>query len=384
HYTSGPTVHVLDASRAVGVVGKLLDPERRGPFVEEVMGEYESERERRAGRRERTQLLPVGEARRRAHDPDWSGYTPPRPAQPGIHEFKQIPIAEIRPYIDWTPFFQAWEVPGKYPDLFDDETVGEHARSLFDDAIEMLDRIEREELLEARAVVGLFPASAVGDDIQVFCDEGRGDVRTTLHGLRQQFAKDGRENYCLSDFVAPSDSGLEDWVGGFAVTTGLGAKDVADAFALENDDYSAIMVKSLADRLAEALAERMHAIVRRELWGYAPDEELGNDGLISEAYQGIRPAPGYPACPDHTEKRTLFDLLDVEKRIGVELTESFAMSPAASVSGWYFSHPSSSYFGIGRIGRDQVDDYATRKGWSIEEAEQWLAPSLGYEPGGGS
>ena len=384
HYTGGPTVHVLDASRAVGVVGKLLDPARRDAFVEEVMAEYEVERERRAGRRERTQLLPVGEARRRAHDPDWSDYTPPRPAKPGIHEFKQIPIAEIRPFIDWTPFFQAWEVPGKYPDLFDDETVGEHARSLFDDATEMLDRIEREGLLEARAVVGLFPASAVGDDIRVFSDEGRGEVRTTLHGLRQQFAKDGRENYCLSDFIAPSETGLEDWVGGFAVTTGLGAEEVADALALEHDDYSAIMVKSLADRLAEALAERMHAIVRRELWAYAPDEELGNDGLISEAYQGIRPAPGYPACPDHTEKRTLFDLLDVERRIGIELTESFAMSPAASVSGWYFSHPSSSYFGIGRLGRDQVEDYAARKGWSLEQAEQWLAPSLGYEPGDGA
>jgi 5-methyltetrahydrofolate--homocysteine methyltransferase len=370
----------LDASRAVGVVGKLLDPTRRDAFLVEVAAEYEAERERRAGRRERTQLLPIGEARRRAHQPDWSEYTPPRPAKPGVHEFRQIPISEIRPYIDWTPFFQAWEVPGKYPDLFEDETVGEHARALFDDATAMLDRMEREQLIEARAVVGLFPASSVGDDIRVFADEKRGDVQATVHGIRQQFAKDGRENYCLSDFVAPSETGLEDWVGAFAVTAGIGAKEVADALALEHDDYSAILVKSLADRLAEALAERMHAMVRRELWGYAPDEGLDNDALIAEKYQGIRPAPGYPACPDHTEKRTLFELLDVERRIGIELTEGFSMYPAAAVSGWYFSHPSSRYFGVGRVGRDQVQDYADRKGWTVKEAEQWLAPSLGYEP----
>jgi 5-methyltetrahydrofolate--homocysteine methyltransferase len=381
HYQAGPTVHVLDASRAVGVVGKLLDPKRKDAFIEEVEAEYEAERERRAGRRERTELLSIDEARRRKHEIDWKGYTPPRPCKPGVHEYLDIPLSEIRPYIDWTPFFQAWEVPGKYPDLLDDETVGEHARSLFEDARKMLDRIEKEGRLEARAVIGLFPAASIGDDIRVYTDDTRGEVRTTLHGLRQQFAKKGRENYCLSDFVAPEDSGREDWVGGFAVTAGIGAKELADELALANDDYASILVKSIADRLAEALAERMHAIVRQEVWGYAPDEALANDDLIREEYTGIRPAPGYPACPDHTEKRTLFELLDVTNTIGVELTESCAMYPAASVSGWYFSHPSSRYFGVGRIGRDQVEDYAARKGWSLEEAEQWLAPSLGYEPG---
>ncbi|MDZ7779114.1 MAG: methionine synthase [Gemmatimonadota bacterium] len=377
----GPTVHVLDASRAVGVVGKLLDPNKKEGYLEEVTADYQAERERRAGRQARTKLLPIGEARRRAHKPEWDGYTPPTPNKPGIHEFNDIPISEIRRYIDWTPFFQAWEVPGKYPDLFEDEDVGPQAKSLFDDAIEMLDYLEKEEILEARALVGLFPASAVGDDIRVFKDEGREDVLTTLHSLRQQFAKKGRANYCLSDFVAPEDTGLEDWVGAFAVTTGLGAKEYADKLASENDDYASILVKSLADRLAEALAERMHAVVRQELWGYAPDEDLDNEGLVAEEYVGIRPAPGYPACPDHTEKRTLFELLDVTNKVGIELTDGFAMYPAASVSGWYFSHPSSKYFGIGRIGRDQIEDYAARKDWTVEEAEQWLAPSLGYEPG---
>ena len=381
HYTSGPTVHVLDASRAVGVVGKLLDEKRRDAFLTEVSAEFAAERERRAGRRERTELLDLEEARSRKHEIDWASYTPPRPRKPGVHEFVDIPLADIRPYIDWTPFFQAWEVPGKYPDLLDDEKVGEQARSLFDDAQKMLDRLEKERRLEARAVVGLFPAASVGDDIRLYTDESRTEVRTTLHNLRQQFSKKGRENYALSDFVAPEGSGREDWVGGFAVTAGLGAKAFADELAMANDDYASILVKSVADRLAEALAERMHALVRKELWGYAADEELDNEGLIREAYTGIRPAPGYPACPDHTEKRTLFELLDVPARVGIELTESCAMTPAASVSGWYFSHPSSRYFGIGRLGPDQVADYARRKGWKVEEAEQWLAPNLGYEPG---
>ncbi len=381
HYKTGPTVHVLDASRAVGVVGKLLDPKRKDAFLEEIEAEFESERERRAGRRERTELLSIDEARRRRHEIDWSSYTPPRPSKPGVHQFLDIPLSEIRPYIDWTPFFQAWEVPGKYPDILDDETVGEHARALFEDARKMLDRVEKEGRLEARAVIGLFPAASIDDDIRVYTDDSRGEVRTTLHGMRQQFAKKGRENYCLSDFVAPDHSAREDWVGGFAVTAGIGAKELADELALAHDDYGSILVKSIADRLAEALAERMHAIVRREIWGYATDEALDNDDLIREEYVGIRPAPGYPACPDHTEKRTLFELLDVTDAIGIELTESCAMYPAASVSGWYFSHPSSRYFGVGRIGRDQVEDYAARKGWSLEEAEQWLAPSLGYEPG---
>jgi 5-methyltetrahydrofolate--homocysteine methyltransferase len=384
HYESGPTVHVLDASRAVGVVGKLLDAKRRDAFLEEVAAQFASERERRGGRHERTELLDIAEARSRKHRIDWTAYTPPRPREPGVHEFIDIPLSDIRPYIDWTPFFQAWEVPGRYPDLLDDENVGEHARTLLEDAQDMLDRIEEEGRLEARAVVGLFPAASVGDDIRLYTDESRKEVRATLHNLRQQFAKQGRENYALSDFVAPEGSGKDDWVGGFAVTAGVGAKEFADELALAHDDYASILVKSVADRLAEALAEFMHARVRGELWGYASDEELDNEELIRESYTGIRPAPGYPACPDHTEKRTLFELLDVPARGGIELTESCAMTPAASVSGWYFSHPSSRYFGVGRVGPDQIADYARRKGWSVTDAEQWLAPNLGYEPGGES
>jgi 5-methyltetrahydrofolate--homocysteine methyltransferase len=381
HYTSGPTVHVLDASRAVGVVGRLLDPAKREPFVAEVSAEYAAERERRAGRAARTALLPLEEARRRAVQIDWGAYVPPRPREPGTHEYRSVPLAELRPYIDWTPFFHAWEIRGKYPDVLTDPTVGPQAAALFRDATDMLDRIEREGLLEARAVVGIFPAASTGDDILVFEDEARRELRARLYGLRQQFSKDGRENLALADYVSPEGKGPADWVGAFAVTAGIGAEQLADDFAAAHDDYGAILVKSLADRLAEALAERMHEVVRRSLWGYAPDEEFDSEALIDERYVGIRPAPGYPACPDHTEKRTLFDLLDATDRIGVALTESCAMTPAASVSGWYLSHPDARYFGVGRLGRDQVEDYAARKGWSVSEAERWLAPNLGYEPG---
>jgi len=375
----GATVHVLDASRAVGVVGALLDHDRREDFVDRIRDEYRDVREKRAGRREKSELLSLAEARGRALklNPKMPA---PAPAHPGVRVFASVPVAEIRPYIDWTPFFQAWELHGKYPSILDDELVGVEARKLLADAQAMLDRIEKEELLRPQAVVGIFPAASVGDDIEVYSDDSRKQVSAVVHGLRQQFAKGERENLCLSDFVFPKGSGTPDWIGAFAVTAGHGAEELAAALEAKHDDYSAILVKSLADRLAEALAERMHEVVRKEIWGYAAKESLDNESLIAEAYQGVRPAPGYPACPDHTEKRTLFDLLDVEGTIGVDLTESFAMTPGASVSGWYFASPEARYFGVGRIGRDQVQDYAARKGWTVTEAEQWLSPNLGYDP----
>ncbi len=378
----GATVHVLDASRAVGVVGTLLDRKRHDAFVAEVRAEYGELRKKRADRREKSKLLPVDEARSRGLRIDWDEDRPRPPAAPGIHVVDSISVGDLRPYIDWTPFFQAWELQGKHPAILNDDTVGASARTLLSDGEAMLDRIESEELLRARAVVGVFPAGAVGDDIRIYADESREQVRAVVHGLRQQFAKAGRENLCLSDFVAPAESGPPDWFGAFAVTAGHGAAELAASLEAENDDYGAILVKSLADRLAEALTERMHQMVRTEIWGYAADEALDSDALIAESYRGIRPAPGYPACPDHTEKRTLFELLDVEACIGIRLTESYAMIPAASVSGWYLAHPAATYFGVGRLGRDQVEDYATRKGWTVEEAERWLAPNLGYEPEG--
>ena len=380
----GPTVHVLDASRAVGVVGALLDRGRRDAFMERVRAEYVEARERRASRGDRTDLLPLGEARARAVRSDWATYHPPVPRSPGVHAFSHVPVSTLRPYIDWTPFFQAWEVQGKYPEILADPVVGVQAQSLFDDAQVMLDRLEREDLVHPSAVVGLFPAASVADDVRIYTDETRREVLAMAHGLRQQFAKQGRDNLCLSDFVAPADGGPPDWIGAFAVTAGAEAEVLAHAFEAEHDDYSAILVKSLADRLAEAMAERMHELVRGELWGYASDETLANEQLIAEGYRGIRPAPGYPACPDHTEKRTLFALLDAEAAIGISLTESCAMTPPASVSGWYFSHPDARYFGVGRLGRDQLEDYAARKGWPLAEAERWLAPNLAYDPEGGA
>ena len=381
HCYDAPTVHVLDASRAVGVVGTLLDKGRREAFVKALRDEYREVRERRAARGEASELLTVEEARARAPRFDWAAYEPSAPQCPGVHEYADLSIAELRRYIDWTPFFQAWELKGKHPDILEDDVVGEQARSLLADAERLLDRIEREALLSARAVVGLFPAAAEGDDVLVYEDASRSSVRAVARGLRQQFAKKGRPNHSLSDFVAPAGSGKPDWIGAFAVTAGFGADALVESMRAEHDDYGAILVKSLADRLAEAAAEMMHERVRRELWGYASDERLSNAEMIAEAYRGIRPAPGYPACPDHTEKGTLFSLLDAQRRIGVQLTESYAMTPPASVAGWYFAHPEAAYFGIGRLGRDQVEDYARRKGWSLQEAEQWLSPNLGYEPG---
>ena len=379
-YTRGPTVHVLDASRAVGTLSSLLTPDQHDAFVRDVREEYGGLRDRRARRDARTTLLSLSEARDRALETDWTRHAPEAPHHPGVHEF-QVAVADLRPLIDWTPFFQAWELHGKHPAILDDGTVGEQARSLLADAEELLDRVEADALLEPRAVVGIFPAGREGDDVRLFADEGRTEVRATIHGLRQQFAKEGRANLCLADYVAPVDSGVPDWAGAFAVTAGRGLDEYVAEREAAHDDYQAILAKSVADRLAEALAEWAHREVRTRLWGYASDETLENPDLIAEDYRGIRPAPGYPACPDHTEKRTLFDLLCAEERLGMSLTESCAMDPPASVSGWYFAHPRARYFGVGRLGRDQVEDYARRKGMPVAEAERWLAPSLDYEPG---
>jgi len=377
----GPTVHVPDASRAVGVVARLLDAGARDGFIAQVRADYAEVRRQRAGRRGRAETLPLEEARAHAFRTEWSAYQAPTPAAPGLHVF-DVPVHELRDWIDWTPFFRTWELAGAYPAILDDREVGDQARTLLADARAVLHRMESEGVLRPRAVVGLFPANAVGDDVELYEDDARSKVTAVLHALRQQFAKEGRENLCLADFVAPKASGVADWVGAFAVTSGAGLDTLVDAFKADNDDYSAIMAKAVADRLAEALAEHTHARVRRELWGYAPNEALDNDAVIAEAYRGIRPAPGYPACPDHTEKRTLFALLDAEARVGIRLTESYAMDPPASVSGWYIAHPAAHYFGVGRIGRDQVEDYARRKGMTVLEAERWLAPNLAYEPEG--
>ncbi len=378
----GTTVHVLDASRSVGVVSNLLSADRRDRFQNDVRAEYDRLRET-YGQRERTKVLrSLDDARRRRVPIAWDGYVPPRPARMGITHFAPYPLDELVAYVDWTPFFHTWELRGAYPAILDDPRVGEQARTLLADARALLDRIIRDRRLEARAVVGFFPANADGDDIAVFPDEGRREPIAMLHHLRQQMVKpDDRANLCLADFVAPRASGIPDWIGAFAVTAGHGLDALVTEFEAAHDDYNAILAKALADRLAEALAERLHERVRRELWGYAPDERLANDALIAERYRGIRPAPGYPACPDHTEKRALFTLLDVEAATGIRLTESCAMWPAAAVSGWYFSHPEAFYFGVGKIGRDQVDDYARRKGIARDEAERWLAPNLAYDRG---
>jgi 5-methyltetrahydrofolate--homocysteine methyltransferase len=313
---------------------------------------------------------------------DWAAYQPPRPRLLGTRSFRSYPVAELIPYIDWTPFFATWEIKGTYPLLLDDPKVGAAARSLFDDAQAMLAKMVEEAWLTASGVIGFFPANAEGDDIIVYADETRTRERTRLFTLRQQMARtsDRRRHVALADFVAPAASGRADYIGGFAVTAGIGEEAIAERFARANDDYSKILSQALADRLAEAFAERMHERVRKEFWGYAADEALSKEALIRETYAGIRPAPGYPAQPDHTEKRTLFDLLDAEAATGIKLTESFAMWPGSSVSGLYFSHPDSHYFGVGRIEQDQAEDYAARKGWSLAEAERWLGPILNYEP----
>jgi 5-methyltetrahydrofolate--homocysteine methyltransferase len=374
---SAPTVHVLDASRSVGVVGELLNDQRRDEFSARIRAEYAEVREQYAARGARRQLLTLQEARSHALHTAWSEYEPPVPRLPGVHVLEDQALAELVPYIDWTPFFQAWELAGKFPRILDDPRVGEQARVLYEEAEALLESIIADRGLRARGALGLFPAASIGDDIVVFEGQERREIVARVPGLRQQFGKgDGRPNLALSDFVAPSDSGRDDWLGAFVVTAGHGLEDLCEAFERDHDDYRAILARSLADRLAEAFAERLHEQVRKRFWGYAQTEELGAEGLIQEEYRGIRPAPGYPACPDHSVKQVLFDLLDAPRHTEVSLTESYAMLPAASVAGWYFSHPASTYFGVGRIDRDQVRDYATRTGRTIEEAERWLGPVL--------
>lgn len=378
---SGPVVWVKDASRSVPVAAALLDDKQRPALLEATEKDYASLRERHAQKNERP-MVTLEKARANRTPIEWDGYTPPVPAQGlGVREFLDYDLAELREYIDWQPFFNAWEMKGRFPDILNNPASGEAARRLYDDAQQMLDTAIKEKWLTANGVIGFFPANAVGDDIAVYTDETRTEVLTTLRNLRQQGEhRDGIPNRSLGDFVAPKDTGSADHIGAFAVTAGLGSADKIAEFKADHDDYSAILLESLADRLAEAFAERMHERVRKEFWGYQPDEHLDNEELIGEKYVGIRPAPGYPACPEHTEKETLFELLDVTKRTGIELTESMAMWPGAAVSGWYFSHPQSQYFVVGRLAQDQVADYAKRKGWTLQEAERWLAPNLGYNP----
>ncbi len=376
----GPVVHVLDASRAVGVVSQLRSVEKRPAFDAENRREQERLRREHAARRSGRPLLSLEEARRRRTRIEWRGYEPPQPAFRGGRELAVVPLADLVPYVDWTPFFSAWELRGTYPRIFDNPEWGRRARELFDDAQAMLRRLVGDGSLEARAVYGFFPANAAGDDIEVYADSSRQGLLGTLHTLRQQADKgEGEPAQALADFVAPRETGLQDWIGAFAVTAGLGAEELVAAHEGQHDDYAAIMVKALADRLAEALAEWLHRKARAE-WGYAEGEDLSIEDLIREKYRGIRPAPGYPACPDHTEKRLLFDLLGGEERVGIRLTETFAMRPAASVCGFYFAHPQARYFALGKIGRDQVLDYHRRKGMDLRAVERWLAPSLAYDP----
>ncbi|MER0344028.1 methionine synthase [Vibrio vulnificus] len=373
---SHPVVYVNNASRAVGVCTSLLSDELRPAFVERLQADYELVRDQHNRKKPRTKPVTLEVARANKVAIDWQSYTPPAPSQPGVHVFDDFDVATLRQYIDWTPFFLTWSLVGKYPTIFEHEEVGEEAKRLFEDANEWLDRIEQEGLLKARGMCGLFPAASVGDDIEVYTDESRTQVAKVLHNLRQQTEKPKGANYCLSDYVAPKESGKKDWIGAFAVTGGVNERELADQFKAQGDDYNAIMIQAVADRLAEAFAEYLHERVRKEIWGYAADENLSNEELIREKYQGIRPAPGYPACPEHTEKGPLWELLNVEETIGMSLTSSYAMWPGASVSGWYFSHPDSRYFAIAQIQQDQVESYAERKGWDLLEAEKWLGPNI--------
>ncbi len=375
---SQPVVHVLDASRAVTVVSQLKNPETRELYAARNREEQEKLRREHQEKRSAKPLLSLAEARRRATAIDWEAYEIPRPAFSGTRVLDPVPLAEIVPYVDWSPFFHTWELRGTYPRIFDHPEWGERARELFDDAQRELKALLEDGRLCARAAYGFFPANRVGDDVQVYADESRHGLLETFHFLRQQSDRGASEpNQCLADFVAPRELGRLDWLGAFAVTAGIGIESiVADANA-DLDDYRAIMVKALADRLAEALAEKLHKQVREE-WGYGRGESLSTDELIRERYRGIRPAPGYPACPDHTEKQALFQLIGAE-RIGMKLTESFAMLPAASVSGFYFAHPQARYFQVGRIDREQTQDYHRRKGMELRTVERWLAPNLDYE-----
>ena len=378
----GAVIYVKDASRSVGVCQQLVTKSTRDAYIADIKADHERRREQHRNKSVKAPQLSLLQARARKLKIDWPAYVPPVPSFLGVRSFDDYPLDELLPYIDWMPFFNAWEFAGKFPDILRDPVVGEAAGSLYADATRMLSQLVQEKWLRARAVVGFFPANSSGDDdITVFTDDTRQAVKVRLHHLRQQKSKpQNHPQSCLADFVAPAGSGRADYVGAFAVTAGVGIDAHVARFEAAHDDYSSIMLKALADRLAEALAERMHERVRRELWGYAPEEKLDGAGLIAEQYQGIRPAPGYPACPEHTEKATLWRLLDPERNAGIRLTESFAMFPTAAVSGFYFSHPQARYFGVGQIDRDQVASYAQRKGWPLAEAERWLSPNLGYDP----
>jgi 5-methyltetrahydrofolate--homocysteine methyltransferase len=384
-YRRGQTIYVTDASRAVGVVTTLMSDTDRPGYVAQIKGDYVKVREAYLRGEAKKNRITLAAARANAYRIDWQGYQPPKPAFTGTKSFAEIDLATLVRYIDWSPFFSTWELRGRYPAILDDAIVGEEARKLLADAKAMIKRIVTEKWLRAGAVIGFWPANSVGDDIVVYTDEARTTQRSVLHTLRQQIARDPgrtRAHTALADFVAPAGSGIADYVGGFAVTAGLGEEEALARHIKPTDDYSRIMLKALADRFAEALAEYMHGQVRRLHWGYAADEALTPEDMIGETYRGIRPAPGYPAQPDHTEKGTLFRLLDAQAQAGVSLTESYAMWPGASVSGLYFAHPDAHYFGVGKVERDQVEDYARRKGWSVEEAERWLAPVLNYDAAG--
>jgi 5-methyltetrahydrofolate--homocysteine methyltransferase len=371
----GPTIYVTDASRAVPVVQKLMGADR-DTLVAETKADQGAARASYLAGQDKRPRLPLALARKRAPKLD---YHPVKPSFLGVRAFSSFPLEELVPYIDWTPFFASWELIGRYPAVLEDEIVGEAARNLYKDARAMLGQLVAEKWVTASGVIGFWPANRDGDDIVLWKTEKRAGEKARLHTLRQQMDKgEAKGNFALADFVAPS--GVEDYVGAFAVTAGIGEEEVAIRFKRANDDYSAILAQALCDRLAEAFAEAMHAKVRRELWGYAAEETLGYDDFIAEKYRGIRPAPGYPAQPDHTEKSTIFDLLDARVKTGIDLTESMAMTPPSSVSGLYFAHPRAEYFGVGKIDRDQVEDYARRKGWDLATAERWLAPILAYDP----
>ena len=383
HYKA-TTVWVKDASRAVGVAQSLISKELVDEFLAKIRAEYADIRERHKDRGPSKRLVSLAHARGQAFAGDWTAYVPPAPLKPGVTVFADYDLRELAEHIDWSPFFNTWELAGSYPQILDDGIVGKQARELFDDAQKMLAKIIDEKWLTARGVLGFWRAARVGDDVEVFDDAHADKAKSalaTLHFLRQQVDKPpGRPDFCLADFIAPKEAGVADWIGGFAVTAGEGIETKLEEFELDHDDYSSILLKALADRLAEAFAETLHKRVRREFWGYASDESLDNADLIGEKYRGIRPAPGYPACPEHTEKGVLFELLDATNNTGIELTESYAMYPTAAVSGWYFSHPQSQYFVLGRVSKEQVEDYARRKGWSLAETERWLAPNLDYDP----
>ena len=376
---SNPVVYIPDASRSVPVVSDLLNAKRYKEFIASLSKKQQEVRKNYVSRKKPVKLLVLREAKENKFDFNWDDYVPPAPKFMGIKVFEDYSIEELIDYIDWTPFFSTWELKGKYPAIFKNPKFGKQAKKLFDDAQVLLKKISDEKLLQAKGVFGLFPANSIGDDIEIYTDVSRNSIVNKLYHLRQQVSKSkGKPNFCLSDFVAPKMSSTIDWIGAFAITTGIGVKYLVKQYEKQNDDYSAIMVRAVADRLAEAFAERLHERIRKEFWGYAADEKLSNDEFIKEKYKGIRPAPGYPACPDHTEKQTLWKLLDVEKHTGISLTESFAMNPAASVSGWYFAHPESQYFSVGKITKEQVLDYAKRKDIDMNDAEKWLALNLDY------